>query len=138
MKMIVCFDGSDNSEHALSEALRLFGCLKPFIVLLEVIEESRDASSEAEEAYARWHKVRSEALKLKAKELVAQGFEVDAVLADGDPREMILEATRSKKPDILVLGKRGGGHLPEMLIGSVSTYLVRHAACPVLVIHAGG
>jgi len=48
---------------------------------------------------------------------------------------MILEAVKTKSPDVLVVAKRGGGLMEQMVLGSVSAFLVRHASCPVLVMH---
>lgn len=135
MRILVCYDGNPDAERALSKTLRLFGPLKPEVILLSVIEANRDASPAADEKYALWHQERSETLKSKAKEIVARGFEVDVVLAEGNAREMVLRTAKSRKPDLLVVGKREGGTLADMLHASLSVYLVHHAACPVLVFH---
>jgi len=38
--------------------------------------------------------------------------------------------------DLLVIGARGRGVLAALLLGSVASYCVRHAPCPVLVVPA--
>jgi len=40
--------------------------------------------------------------------------------------------------DLLVVGSRGHGGLADALLGSVSTYCVQHAPCPVTVIRPAG
>ncbi|HXP20671.1 MAG TPA: universal stress protein [Streptosporangiaceae bacterium] len=42
----------------------------------------------------------------------------------------------SKDADLLVVGSRGHGAFSGMLLGSVSTHCVTHAACPVTVVRA--
>ena len=59
---------------------------------------------------------------------------VDASLVNGHPAPALVEA--SKEADLLVVGSRGHGEFVGMLIGSVSTYCVTNAHCPVLV-HRG-
>jgi nucleotide-binding universal stress UspA family protein len=44
----------------------------------------------------------------------------------------------SEGAEPLVVGSRGHGALADMLLGSVSTYCVHHAHCPVTVIRPAG
>lgn len=53
-------------------------------------------------------------------------------VVEGEPRNVLV--ARSEGVDLLVVGSRGHGELTGMLLGSVSTYCVTHATCPVLVI----
>ncbi len=53
---------------------------------------------------------------------------------NGTPAEALLAAARNA--DMLVVGSRGAGAFPRALIGSVSSQVTRHAACPVVVIPA--
>ncbi|GAA3666496.1 universal stress protein [Arthrobacter ginkgonis] len=59
---------------------------------------------------------------------------VSAHLRQGNPRPQLIEA--SKDADILVLGRRGHGGFPGLLLGSVSSACIARAHCPVLVVHA--
>jgi nucleotide-binding universal stress UspA family protein len=56
---------------------------------------------------------------------------VEALVRDGSPAGVLVEASR--EADLLVMGSRGRGPLPAALLGSVAHYVVRRAACPVVV-----
>ena len=135
MKIMVCHDGSERSQEALERTVALFKAQKPEIILITVVEEPLDATSQDEESFEKWRTRRDQELKTAANWVVKHGLNVDAILAVGDPRKMITEAAANKNPDILVVARRGAGLLEKMALGSVSAYLIRHAECSVLVMH---
>lgn len=135
MKIIICHDGSEGAQRAMEKAIEIFKPMQPEVIILTVIEIPLDATSHAEEAFAEWRTERQKVLDKAADWVVMHGLEVDAILAEGDPRIMIMDAIKAKSPDVVIIGKRGGGVLKEIVLGSVSAYLTRHATCPVLVIH---
>lgn len=136
MKIMVCYDGSQKAQSALERTVGLFKNERPEIIVITVVEEPLDATSLDEESFERWRARRDADLKKAANWVVQHGLDVDAILAIGDPRKMILEAAEARNPDILVVAKRGMGIIDKMLLGSVSAFLVRHASCPVLVMHS--
>lgn len=135
MKIMVCHDGSKRSQDALEKTIELFKPQRPEIILVTVVEEPLDATSMDEESFEKWRARRDDDLRKAAKSVIDHGLDVDAILAIGDPRKMIVEAAETKNPDILVVARRGGGLIDKMVLGSVSAFLVRHAECPVLVMH---
>ncbi len=56
------------------------------------------------------------------------------IVVEGNAAQAILEA--AKHADLLVVGNRGHGGFADALIGSVSTNILHHATCPVLVVRA--
>jgi len=138
MKMLICHDGSKNAQSALERSIAMFRCERPEIILVTVVEDPADASSYDEAAFEEWRAKREADLKEAADWVVKQGFDVGVVMAVGDPRKMLVEAVRKKKPDIVVITSRppkGGVRFGNVTV-SVSDYLLHHIDdCPVLVMH---
>jgi nucleotide-binding universal stress UspA family protein len=84
------------------------------------------------------HGLKNEHRQLLALEqkLQSRGIAVHAVMKRGDPtREILLEADQIH-PRLIVLGSHGHGALYHLLLGGVSTGVLRKANCPVLVVPA--
>lgn len=133
MKVMFCHDGSSRAQEALELAVKIFKSAKPEVIILTVVEEPLDATSVDEESFQKWREKRNEDLKEAAQWVANHGLDVDAILAVGDPRKMIIEAAETKNPDLLIIARRGGGGTEKMVLGSVASYIVRHAPGPVAV-----
>ena len=55
---------------------------------------------------------------------------------DGDPTDALLDAVTATGADLLIVGSRGEGAAKRLLHGSVSTKVLHHAPCAVLVVKA--
>ena len=58
--------------------------------------------------------------------------DITVVMEKGDPAEELIKASRDA--DLFVVGSRGSGGFARLMLGSVSSKVVHHAACPVVVI----
>lgn len=61
-----------------------------------------------------------------------EGLAVEATTVPGEAARVLIEASRHAT--VLVVGSRGLGGFSGLLLGSVSTKCVHHAACSVLVV----
>ena len=68
------------------------------------------------------------------REIEALGFQARPLGVSGDPRSMILETAAQEDSDLIVIGSHGRSGLKKLLLGSVSSHVVTHAHCSVLVV----
>ena len=61
-------------------------------------------------------------------------IEMEPVLLGGEPTDALLRFLDECDKPMLFVGRRGQSRLRELILGSVSDKLVRHARCPVFVI----
>jgi nucleotide-binding universal stress UspA family protein len=131
----VGFDDSAESWNALQRAaaigveggakLRLIHALEPRIAPALDPADSELLTREL-------HVKREHALG-RAAASVSKELHAETKLALGDPVRMLMHEADAGL-DLLVLGSRGYGPVRRVLLGSVSTELVRSAPCPVLVV----
>jgi len=69
-----------------------------------------------------------------ADKLANAGFQVQEAPKLGKPAEEILKVAKAHKADLIVTGAKGLGAIGRVLLGSVSTRVVQHSTCSVLVV----
>lgn len=131
------FDGMAESYAALDEAAKLArkfgGSLRVIGVATPVPAMGAGAAAQAgAEAGPDFQTQLNNAVAQLPPELRAL-----PVYERGDPVQKLLEAAEMGV-DLLVLGSRGFGPVMRLLIGSVSSRVIRGAACPVMVVPRPG
>lgn len=67
----------------------------------------------------------------KARDL---GIAAQFLIWEGDPGTSVIEAAEAEGADLIVVGSHNRGPIGRRLLGSVSSYVVRHARGPVVII----
>jgi nucleotide-binding universal stress UspA family protein len=136
--ILVPVDGSDNSYRALDSALLLSEKLGSNITVVNVTEqvpithiESEKLLSELLEAY---RKENQEILSKCSKIAAEKGLSIKTLLLQGNPASVILDYSKKEKFDLLIMGSRGMGKFKQLILGSVSSKIVHHSPCAVLLI----
>jgi len=62
------------------------------------------------------------------------GITAEHLVETGEPGPTICDVAARLGADVIVIGSHGHGLLKRVLMGSVSTHVLHHADCPVLVI----
>ena len=134
-RIVVGVDGSEASIEALREAQRLAVPLGAKVMA--------NAYWDYPQVYTGYVMMGIEGFEERAGEILDEAVKtafggdtpsnVISKLFRGHPRESLIEASRDA--DMVVVGRRGHGGFGGLLLGSVSSALVAHAHCPVLVVH---
>ncbi|MEO5864651.1 MAG: universal stress protein, partial [Nitrospiraceae bacterium] len=69
-----------------------------------------------------------------AQKLIQAGFTAEVVCQLGKPAEEIMKVASKHRADLIVMGAKGLGAIARFLLGSVSTRVVQHSSCSVLVV----
>lgn len=147
-QVAVAFDGSPEAGHALavaSEYARLAGARLRLVTTvnsaavgvyppppLDVTAYEELSQLARDEAHSRLDDAIS---SLAAEAGASAGVEVEGVVLDGDTVPMLV--ADSEAEDLLFTGSRAQGPFRRVLLGSVSTHLLRDAACPVVIVPRG-
>ncbi|MDH6574671.1 universal stress protein [Kitasatospora sp. MAP5-34] len=133
--VIVGIDGTDASHAAIDWATEEAGLRRvPLHILHAWLGET--LSAPAGQEVRRTRDAGEEALGAAREqaELHRPGLAVTTELADDYARDALL--AMSADTNLLVLGARGSGGFPRLLVGSTSLSVSAHALCPVVVVHS--
>jgi len=134
----VAFVDSDEARVALKVAAELSRKLEASLTLYTVVAPRAEFSPIAGRAS-------EEALMVAVRESVREAVDRALASLDVEAADELLEgdvvdclsALDERECDLLVCGSRGYGPVRRVLLGGVSRKLMRHAACPVVVVPRG-
>jgi len=144
MKVLVCADGSKQSQKALEKAALIAkGCNADEVIIIHVDEGKQDLSALTwgTEGYSvsdediknlkRLHETHMEEkqniLQQALNYLQEKNLKASTVLKQGHPAKTILEFASENGCDTIVIGSRGLGGWKKRILGSVSSAVVQEA-----------
>jgi nucleotide-binding universal stress UspA family protein len=138
--ILVGYDGSENAKRALDKAIKLMSKETESELRIVVVADTKgrallqpeDAMGEARRnALEAGKNLLSDAIYLAKHGGIA---DVYGSVEEGQPADMILALASEYKADLIVVGRRGVRGLQRFLMGSVSSAVIDHATCDVLVV----
>ncbi len=131
--IVVGFDGSEAAKRALTRAAELANGATVTVVSAVAIHVPTGrggmAAVDPEERTERERELTEAAALLREKGITPREVE-----GHGDPGDVIIEEARELGADLIVVGTRGLNAAERLVLGSVSTKVVHHAPCDVLVV----
>jgi len=151
-KILVPLDGSEHSDRALATALQIAKNFNGEITLLHVysvtvtpvvipepttlnptgvpIATSAEVSKMVDAARDAGKRILADG----EQKVGAESVSVETSLREGNSSQEIVKAAKEGQFDLIVIGARGIHRLRDLLMGSVTEGVVKHASCSVLVV----
>jgi nucleotide-binding universal stress UspA family protein len=154
-KMLVAIDMSEMGKNIFARALSLAEKNCANLMLLHVLSAEEDNSPlpvppnltiiypavgndlTLESWQQQWEAFEQEGLDLLrslSTEATSAGVNAEFQQISGSPARTICQVARDWQANLIIVGHRGRSGLSEMLLGSVSNYVVHHAPCSVLMV----
>ncbi len=138
-KILFPTDFSDVSQKAVKYIKQLKGAGAQEVIVLHVIDEKELlVLSRVPDQYLQittlMEKEIAKELAVVEADMAAEGFSVKLKVKTGKPFTEIMLTATEEKVSIIVVGSHGKSNIGEMLMGSVSENVIRHAKVPLLVI----
>jgi len=140
--ILVPVDFSTVSRYVLAEAARLARLTKARLVLLHVVQPPAVVTDlaplvgEALQMTDELEHIGRRHLHRLQKSPTLRGLKVDSVCEQGFPVAQVLAQAKRLKADVIVLGSHGHGAVYNLVVGSTTNGVLKHAPCPVLVVPA--
>lgn len=132
-RILVAYDGSESARRALSEAARLARG-EDSVTVVGVAEVLPQVGRAGAMLVPEEHEQRRRQLAEATAILTERGIGADVVERQGEAAAMILDEAEKEEADLIVIGTRGLNSAQRWLLGSVSTKVLHHAPCNVLVV----
>lgn len=152
-KILVAIDQSNRSHKVFEQAVDLAKATGANLMLLHVLSTEEAIAPRLptlttleyypmdgkyfEDYQKRWQtyeKLGLEMLQSCIEKTTAAGVTAEFTQSAGNPGRSICDLARMWEADLVVLGRRGHSGLNELILGSVSNYVMHHAPCSVLTV----
>ncbi|MEX1031384.1 MAG: universal stress protein [Paenibacillaceae bacterium] len=137
-KILVAFDGSDQSKKAMEYAIQLS---KTYSSQLEVVHVTYysgfilgEALISAPAHILLEQQDYSSLIVAEANKSIESIPGAKVTLLQGSPAKVIIDFAEENNSELIIIGSRGLGGISEFVLGSVSHNVVQHSNIPVLVV----
>jgi nucleotide-binding universal stress UspA family protein len=134
-RILLAFDQARSSDHAAADAIRRAAADRAQLIVLSVVEPLALHLPGGRAPRVDQERDRlTTAAQVVVREARQAGVAATFLVWEGDPAEVIIEASLAEHADLIVLGSRPRTNLRKLILGSVSSEVVRRAPCEVVVV----
>lgn len=131
-QIVVGVDGSDGAANALEWVATVAADLQAQVIAVHALGLLEHLGQSTVPAWSH----RDEILQLLENQwtLPLKGVPFRCLVVDGNPVTALITAAKDEGAELIVVGRRGSGGYPDLLLGSTSEGLVQQALRPVVVV----
>lgn len=134
-KLLLATDGSQFSEGAIREAIRLAKKCSSKLSAISVIETNPEYETIAPQLLEKSEKTAREHLESVKAQAKKEGVDCSTSILEGeDSYNYIAEEAAKNKMSMIIMGRRGRTGLKRLAMGSTAARVIGHAPCNVLVV----
>lgn len=141
MKILIALDDSTQSERALDFVTRVRWPAGSRVIVVSVFQPEAGALAGSHDHGAfptdliEAQRQRTHGIVSNAERILREaGLSVEGRIVEGDPRHALVESACGEHVDLVVMGSHGRTGVAKLMLGSVSSHLVTHSPCSVLVV----
>ena len=134
-KILVPIDGSKTSFAALDNAIEIARACHATILGVHVISFLPTGFMPSVVPYEIYQRKEAGKFMESAKTRAAKkGIMFKYTITFGSPVEHVINISKSKKIDLIVIGAHGKGRIKELFLGSVSNAILHKSHIPVMIV----
>lgn len=142
-RIMVAYDDGKQATQALQAAIELAKATNAEIDLIsiyslpnfQILEDAYPDITTIATQFEESSRQHLEAIQAQAADKISQeNIAVRQYIWEGKPGPIITEYAEGLKVDLIVIGSNNKNGIERLFAGSVSTYVLQHVSCPVLVI----
>jgi nucleotide-binding universal stress UspA family protein len=149
-KLLVAFDGSEQSKHALNYAADMANYNGGELIVLTVVPRvtlpifpdegfgsapitaAQDFGEYQDRLKAMYEKAQSDVMKELREHY--PNLKTESILLEGRPSARIVETSERYSVDLIIMGSRGLGGISGWILGSTSRRVVESCTKPIMII----
>ena len=134
-KLLLATDGSEFAEAAIHEAINIAKVCSSKLFIISVVEFNAEYAALAPKLIDKAENETKEHLESVKEKITKEGLECDIIIHQGEEAyKFIVDEARQRKADMIVMGSHGRTGLKRLMMGSVTSRVIGHAPCKVLVV----
>ncbi len=134
-KLLLATDGSESAEAAIKEALNIAKVCSSRLYVISVVEVNPEYEALAPQIIGKAETETNKHLKSVKKKAERKGISCEVIAHEGEePYRFIVDEAIKIKADMIIMGSHGRTGLKRLMMGSVTSRVIGHAPCKVLVV----